>query len=398
MSSPAEIQGRGNSHRRTVILVRPAASGGLLAHMRDEAQIMRSRGLDVIDAGPHSGRLDDTRFIHAPITPGASLIKAVAAIRAIRTAAKLSAAHGIAHAHGVRAGALSALALAGTGTPLVTTLHNAPPTSGAGKILSMLLHRVACARSATVLAVSPDLANLARNSGATNVHRAVIPACRPEGGTDGTRWQEATRGGRSQTTSGQPTTVDELTVLVIARLAPQKGLDVLLDAVGLLTPESGAHGGQRLNPVRVLVAGDGPLRARLHQRISAEGLPVTLLGHRIDIPDLLRQADIVVQPSLWEGQPVAIQEALLAHRPVVATDAGGTRWVTENAAVLVPPNDPKALAEALSFLSFGSSARERRRELSDAAARRARTLPTLGDLEAQLVMELGLPPAESEGN
>ena len=69
------------------------------------------------------------------------------------------------------------------------------------------------------------------------------------------------------------------------------------------------------------------------------GCRCVLLGRRDDVADLLAAADVVVVASLWEGQPLAVQEALRAGPPVVATDAGGTAEVTGDAAVLVPPGD-----------------------------------------------------------
>ena len=107
--------------------------------------------------------------------------------------------------------------------------------------------------------------------------------------------------------------------------------------------------------IRILVAGDGPLERELAARITAEDLPVDLLGRRQDVPDLLRRADLVLSAARWEGQPVALQEALLAGRAIVATDAGGTRWVTGTAAHLVPVGDAEALAAAVRTLRSGKA-------------------------------------------
>src|SRR5699024_9668481 len=131
---------------------------------------------------------------------------------------------------------------------------------------------------------------------------------------------------------------DALEVLVIARLAPQKGLHDLLDAAARLGDGAG---------VRIRIAGEGPLHEELAARIRAEALPVELLGRREDVPELLAAADLVVSAARWEGQPVALQEALQAGRAILATDAGGTRWVTGEAACLVPVGDARALAAAI---------------------------------------------------
>jgi glycosyltransferase involved in cell wall biosynthesis len=72
------------------------------------------------------------------------------------------------------------------------------------------------------------------------------------------------------------------------------------------------------------------------------------LGQRSDVPDLLAAADLVVLPSLFEGLPVSVLEAMAAQRPVVATAIGGTdeAVTSEHTGLLVPPRDPGALAAA----------------------------------------------------
>jgi glycosyltransferase involved in cell wall biosynthesis len=128
-------------------------------------------------------------------------------------------------------------------------------------------------------------------------------------------------------------------VVVIARLHPQKGYDVLLDAL--------ARWGAREPVPLVAVAGDGPLHDELAARISAERLPVTLLGRRDDVTDLLDAADLCVLPSRWEGSPLTAQEALRAGTPLVATRTGGLPELLGDGALLVPVGDADALATAV---------------------------------------------------
>ena len=171
----------------------------------------------------------------------------------------------------------------------------------------------------------------------------------------------------------------------MARLAPQKGLDLLLDAVAASCSEDD------LDLVTV-VAGEGPLRDRLQARIDLERLPVRLLGHRDDVPDLLAAADVVVSSAVWEGQPVGIQEALHAGAAIVATDVGGTGAVVGDAAILVP-RGRRGLAGA------GDPRRHRRRRSATTCARgrssASAELPTEDDaLEAALD---GLPVGAPRG-
>ena len=88
------------------------------------------------------------------------------------------------------------------------------------------------------------------------------------------------------------------------------------------------------------LAGAGPLDQRLRAEADARGLRMRFLGQRGDVPALLAAADVVVVPSRWEGQPLIVQEALRAGRPLVASRTGGIPGLTgEDAAVLVPPGD-----------------------------------------------------------
>jgi glycosyltransferase involved in cell wall biosynthesis len=128
-------------------------------------------------------------------------------------------------------------------------------------------------------------------------------------------------------------------VLTVARLHSQKGLPHLLRAATLL------------RDVRFLVAGDGPDRRALDDEARSLGLgeQVEFLGHRDDIPELLRTADVFVLPSLYEGLPVSVLEAMAAGTPVVATAIAGTEEavVHGESGLLVPPGDPAAIAAAI---------------------------------------------------
>jgi glycosyltransferase involved in cell wall biosynthesis len=100
----------------------------------------------------------------------------------------------------------------------------------------------------------------------------------------------------------------------------------------------------------VAIAGDGPLEADLDARIRAQRLPVALLGRRDDVADLLAAADLIVLPSRWEARSLTAQEALRAGTPLVATRTGGLPGLLGDGALLVPPGDAAALAEAVGGL------------------------------------------------
>lgn len=264
----------------------------------------------------------------------------------------------VVHAHGLRAGALAAVALTGLPTPLVVTLHNLPVGGPAVQAVAAGLERVVASRAAVVLGVSGDIVDHMRGMGAQRAERALIPA--PI--RDGDPLDRASLG-----------VGDAPLVLTLARLAPQKGLDLLLDVAALLD--------DRVPGVVWLIAGDGPRREELQRAIEDEALPVRLLGQRDDVPGLLRTADVVVSTAEWEGQPLWLQEALHAGAAIVATDAGGTREVTGTAARLVRYGDADLLVSQIASVLRESRVRD---GLRSAARDRAAELPRAHDALAQV--------------
>ncbi len=132
-------------------------------------------------------------------------------------------------------------------------------------------------------------------------------------------------------------------VLFVGRLAAQKAVDDLIAACDLL---------QHVQPdLRTLIVGDGPLRDRLRSLSHAFGLDarVTFLGHRDDVPRLLAACNLLVLPSLYEGLPNVVLEAMRFRKPVVATAAPGTTEVVVDGVtgLLVPMQHPPSLAKAI---------------------------------------------------
>jgi len=160
---------------------------------------------------------------------------------------------------------------------------------------------------------------------------------------------------RAELARGRP----DCLVLTPARLHQQKGHAYLLAAAALVPGAT------------FVLAGDGPLRAELEQRARELGVAsrCLFLGERADVPDLLAAADLFLLPSLWEGLPLSVLEAMAAGRPVVATAIGGTdEAVTDGVTgLLVPPRDPAAIAAAIARLRDDPGLAERL-----AAAGRAR--------------------------
>jgi len=124
-------------------------------------------------------------------------------------------------------------------------------------------------------------------------------------------------------------------VLYLSRLYPQKGVDVLLEAMRRIP-----------DPPPLRIVGDGPLRAALEEQ--ARGLPVTFVGHvpLQSVRAQLERARFLVFPSRWEGFPNVILEAMDRGLAVVATDVGAVREIVAHGETgyVVPPGDPEALA------------------------------------------------------
>jgi glycosyltransferase involved in cell wall biosynthesis len=139
---------------------------------------------------------------------------------------------------------------------------------------------------------------------------------------------------------------DEHVMTAVATFKRQKGHRFLIEAIASLAP--------RFPRLRLLLIGDGELADDIRADVDSRGLSgaVQLLGTRRDIPDLLASSDSFVLPSLWEGLPVALIEAMASGLPVVATRVSGTEQVVEDGSTgwLVPPGDPSALAKAIAKL------------------------------------------------
>jgi glycosyltransferase involved in cell wall biosynthesis len=279
-----------------VVLVLGPSTGGIGTYVRALAQYCVEQGDQVIVAARAA-----TEAHFSFTATGARVVPLRQLPRALKHA-------DVVHSHGFKAAALTNLML--RKPRHVVTLHNELPRFG----------RLAVRRADVVLGASSDLVERARELGAREVFLCPVPAPPLPAPSKDIRRDLAAD--------------DESLILTVSRLAPQKSLPVLLDAVA----------GLEDLPIRLVIAGDGPERPGLIARIEAEKLPVTLLGHRHDVANLLAAADVFVLSSQWEARALVVQEALRAGVPVVATKVGGLPELVGDAAILVPPNDAPALA------------------------------------------------------
>jgi glycosyltransferase involved in cell wall biosynthesis len=147
----------------------------------------------------------------------------------------------------------------------------------------------------------------------------------------------------------------------VGRLNWAKDLATLVDAFALVR--------QRRADVALVLVGDGDERAALQARVAAAGIAdaVVFLGDRSDVPALLQGFDLLALSSISEGYSIALLEACASALPIVATRVGGNGEIVADGVTgrLVPPRDPRALAEAV----LGVLDDEPRRQAMAAAAR-----------------------------
>jgi glycosyltransferase involved in cell wall biosynthesis len=158
-------------------------------------------------------------------------------------------------------------------------------------------------------------------------------------------------------------------LLCVGRFSKEKGHSILLEAVELLKVSLEKQ--KKPSAFKLLLIGDGLLRRSLEQQVRDRRLEhsVEFVGQQHDVRPYFAAADVLVLPSLSEGSPNVLLEAMSARLPVVVTDVGGVREIVSDGetALLVPPNRPAELAEALERLLENAELRDR---LSASARRR----------------------------
>ena len=231
----------------------------------------------------------------------------------------------VVHAHLFASATAAMQALEGSRLPLVVTEHTqAPWRDRRARDVSQLVYR----RADHLIAVSSAIRNLLVGE------EYGIPPQRVEILLPATTMPVTAR---RSSVAGPPL------IGVVAPLVPEKGIDVFLRAVALVSAV--------VPSARFLVVGRGPLRPELEQRAANLGVTpvVTFTGLHADDPPVVAGLEVLIVPSRCDGSPLVVCEAMAAGVPVVASRVGGLPELVEDggSGLLVRPEDPEDLARAI---------------------------------------------------
>lgn len=270
------------------------------------------------------------------------------------------------HVHGYRAAVN--VALAPSDRPMVCTLHGEgePSWRALADCAKDRVYRAAEAwacrrRRALVCFVSGDLRR-------RHEHRYRGLECR-------TIANGITPLDRSETRpSGPPLAPNRLHAVAVGRLTRVKGLELAILALARLGSD---------HPWHLNLVGDGELRAELTELAASLGVAdrVTFHGFRRDVEAVVAQADVLLMPSLHEGLPYALLEAMSLGVPAIASNVGGLAEVLrhEKTGLLIPVGDASALAFAMARLEHDSALRLALGAAAAAEQRSHYTLTSMGD-------------------
>ncbi|MCU1240399.1 MAG: hypothetical protein JWO71_1125 [Candidatus Acidoferrum typicum] len=238
----------------------------------------------------------------------------------------------ILHTHGYKANTYGLLAAKGTSVKTIATSHNWP-----GRSLSLraygLLDRLQLRFFDRVCAVSESVRHRLLRSLVPDRKITVV-----RNGIDCERFRDGRSVLRNDLSSK-----DGLLVGYVGRLAPEKDLHSLLRAAKAIL--------NTLPSISFVLCGEGPERRSLEALALQLGIEnsVFFLGQRSDTPDLYSSFDVVVLPSLTEGMPLAVLEAMAAKKAVVASRVGAIPKILEDgkSGLLVEPGNTKELESAL---------------------------------------------------
>lgn len=251
----------------------------------------------------------------------------------------------IVHSHGYKANIYAVLSNRKNRRPLVTTCHNWIVSSARSSVYAYL-DKVFLKRFDAVVPVSRTVEGLVLETGLNKKKVRLI-----ENGINIYRFIQEKRDTGLRSLLG----IDPGSKVVgtVGRLAAEKGHKILLQSAGRVL--------DAYKDCFFVIVGDGKLRGELEEDARAAGIGerVIFTGARSDIPELLSIMDVFVLPSLTEGQPMALLEAMAAGKAVVASNVGDVKKILKDGllGIVTPPADPGAVSEGiLHYLNNPSAA------------------------------------------
>ncbi|MCG0275463.1 MAG: glycosyltransferase family 4 protein [Thermosediminibacteraceae bacterium] len=241
----------------------------------------------------------------------------------------------IIHAHGLAGAIIGTAASLVAGTPIIlTTVHNFPKKDLISRVAGYFLRY-----NHKIITVSQRMAEVVIKSWGIPpekievIHNGIDPNPIAKYKRDIDKYQKKT-----------------FSFLNIARLIPDKGVDIFLKACALLLDKLSSDGFE----VVFRIAGSGPMEKELKAFARELGLrdKVFFLGFCPDIYRIMSNSDVLVLSSRSEGLSLSLLEAMAMGKPVIATDVGGNPEIVKHGitGILVPPADPNALADAMEYL------------------------------------------------
>jgi glycosyltransferase involved in cell wall biosynthesis len=312
----------------------PGGAERILAQLAPELEAAGCHCVALLPAGQEGWLSRELRGAGIPIEY--FRLDRVVSPRAVRDLAAALQRHRIdlAHSHEFTMALYGAWAARGARIPHVITMHGR--RYYAGRLRRRLALRAAAAMSGRFVAASQLLTSqLARDLWIRSARISTIP--------HGVRLDPLPESTLRADLALGP---DDRLIVAVGNLYPVKGHRYLLEAVALLTPH---------HPnLHVAIVGPGELAAALDQQARDLGLAARFhpLGLRADVANVLAAADIFALPSLSDGVPIALLEAMFAARPIVASAVGDVPVALAGGAagLLVEPGNPVALAGALGRL------------------------------------------------
>jgi glycosyltransferase involved in cell wall biosynthesis len=388
------MKGRGQAPRRLKVLqVAEATTAGVGRHLLDLSAAILAAGHDLRVACPavREGAQHDVSLVERlreagipvhivpmrrGIHPLADLRSAISLLNLIRALEP-----DLVHAHSSKAGALGRLvsraARGGGARPITVYTPNAFAFSGARSWGARQLFRgierwLGWHATDALICVSRSELDQARSHAITAQARMVLI----ENAIDVGRFAVVGDPAKAKVALG----LDSRRPVVgfIGRLSRQKGVNHFVEAA-IIVLEAAVD-------AQFLLVGEGEMWPELQKRVRKSRVEdsVLMIGHRTDIETVMAALDIFVLPSLYEGLPYTLMEAMAAGRPVIATRVRGNRdlIVDGENGLLVPPGDPAALAESVIHLL---SAPQERKRLADGAQAAARMRPGPQEMAARVI-------------